>query len=142
MHRILYRIAAFSAALSVIIGACGAHFLKTLLTLESLNSIHTAVNYQMIHSLAIIAVGLLYSHYHHKKIGLSGYLFVAGIVFFSGSIYLLAFLNYLGFERSAFIGLLTPIGGLFFIFGWFLLFLGIPIEHTYIKKSRRQSEES
>ena len=116
MHRILYRIAAFSAALSVIIGAFGAHFLKTILPPESLNSIHTAVNYQMIHSLAIIAVGLLYSHYHQKKIGLSGYLFIAGIIFFSGSIYLLALLNYLGFERNPLIGLMTPIGGVFFIF--------------------------
>ena len=141
MHRILFRIAAFSAALSVIIGAFGAHFLKTILTPESLNSIHTAVNYQMIHSLAIIAVGLLYSHYHQKKIGLSGYLFIAGIIFFSGSIYLLALLNYLGFERNPLIGLMTPIGGVFFIFGWLLLLLSIPVEAKYTKKSRRQNED-
>ena len=136
MHRILYRIAAFFAGLSVVVGALGAHFLKSILAPESVNSIHTAVNYQMMHSLAIIAVGLLYSHYRFRRIILVGYFFIAGILLFSGSIYLLTFLKYKGFDHNVLVGLLTPLGGLSFIIGWFLLLVSIPIERNYVKAKK------
>lgn len=140
MHRILYRIAAFFASLSVIIGAFGAHFLKTILSPESLNSIHTAVTYQMTHSLAILAVGLIYSHYHFQKTLIAGYFFVSGIILFSGSIYLLAILTYFGVERITLIGLLTPLGGLSFFIGWLLLFVSIPVKGNYSKGNKQGSE--
>jgi len=140
MHRILYRTSAIFACSSVMIGAFGAHFLKTILSPESLNSIHTAVNYQMIHSLAIIVVGLLYSHYRFKRIILAGYFLIAGIILFSGSIYVLALLAYLGFEHNVLVGLLTPLGGLSFIIGWFVLLFSIPVERNNTKGSKLDSE--
>ena len=140
MHRILYRIAAFFAGLSVIIGAFGAHFLKTILSPESLNSIHTAVTYQMTHSLAILAVGLIYSHYHFQKTLIAGYFFVLGIILFSGSIYLLAILTYFGVERIILIGLLTPLGGLSFFIGWLFLLVSIPVELNNSKGNKQGSE--
>ena len=140
MHRILYRIAAFFAGLSVIIGAFGAHFLKTILSPESLNSIHTAVNYQVIHSIAIIVIGLLYSHYRVKRIILAAYFLVVGIILFSGSIYVLALLTYLGFEHNVLVGLLTPLGGGAFIIGWLLLLISIPVLRVYSKGSEQGSE--
>jgi uncharacterized membrane protein YgdD (TMEM256/DUF423 family) len=141
MHRFFYRIAAFFAGLSVIIGAFGAHFLKTILSPESLNSIHTAVNYQMMHSLAILAVGLIYSHYHFQKILWAGYFFISGIVLFSGSIYLLAILTYFGVEFIPLIGLVTPLGGLSFIVGWLFLILFIPAKITSLNGSERGSKK-
>jgi uncharacterized membrane protein YgdD (TMEM256/DUF423 family) len=140
MHRFLYRTAAIFAGLSVVIGAFGAHFLKTILSPESLSSIQTAVNYQMIHSLAIIVVGLLYSHYRVKRIILVGYFLIAGIILFSGSIYILALLKYLGFEHNVLVGLLTPLGGLSFIIGWVVLLLSIPVERNNSKGSKQGSE--
>ena len=140
MHRFLYRAAAIFACLSVIIGAFGAHYFKTILSPESLNSIHTAVNYQMIHSIAIIVVGLLYSHYRVMRIVLAGYFLIAGIMLFSGSIYVLALLMYLGFEYNVLVGLLTPLGGLSFIVGWFVLLFSIPVERNNSKGSKQGSE--
>ena len=140
MHRILYKIAAFFAGLSVVVGAFGAHFLKTILSPESLNSIHTAVTYQMTHSLAILAVGLIYSHYHFRKILIAGYFFILGIILFSGSIYLLAILTYFGVERITLIGLLTPLGGFSFFIGWLLLLVSIPVERALHKESKDGSE--
>jgi uncharacterized membrane protein YgdD (TMEM256/DUF423 family) len=140
MHRFLYRTAAIFAGLSVVIGAFGAHFLKTILSPESLSSIQTAVNYQMIHSLAIIVVGLLYSHYRVNRIILVGYFLIAGIILFSGSIYILALLKYLGFEHNVLVGLLTPLGGLSFIIGWVVLLLSIPVERNNSKGSKQGSE--
>ena len=140
MHRFLYRIAAFFAGLSVVIGALGAHFLKSILSAESVNSIHTAVNYQMMHSLAIIAVGLLYSHYRFRRIMLAGYFFIIGIILFSGSIYVLSLLKYLGFDHNVLVGLLTPLGGLSFIVGWFLLLVSVPIQRNYVKGKKHDSE--
>jgi uncharacterized membrane protein YgdD (TMEM256/DUF423 family) len=94
----------------------------------------------MIHSLAIIVVGLLYSHYRVNRIILVGYFLIAGIILFSGSIYILALLKYLGFEHNVLVGLLTPLGGLSFIIGWVVLLLSIPVERNNSKGSKQGSE--
>ncbi len=111
------------SGLSVMLGAFGAHLLKARLTEQSLATFQTGVLYQFIHSLALILVGLLSMHFadeYKKKIERPGWFFAAGIVLFSGSLYSLA----LGGPR--WLGPVTPLGGLSFMIGWFLLAFSLP----------------
>ena len=111
------KIAAFFGFLSVLIGAFGAHGLEgVLIENQSLETYKTAVNYQFYHTLALLLVGVLMMSNPSKYLIRSAKMFVYGILFFSGSLYLLSLTNY------TFIGVVTPIGGLFFIFGWFALY--------------------
>ena len=129
MHRQFFKIAAFFAALSVIIGAFGAHLLKDLISPQELSNIQTGATYQMTHSLAIFIVGMMYRHYATKKVILSGYFFLVGIILFSGSLYLRVILHYWGFEKSNFVVFFTPLGGASFILGWLTLMFAIPRKH-------------
>lgn len=109
--------------LSVMLGAFGAHSLKERLTEKSLATFQTAVDYQFVHSLALILVGILamqFSDEHQKKIQRPGWFFLVGIILFSGSLYSLA----LGGPR--WLGPVTPLGGLSFMIGWFLLAFSLP----------------
>jgi len=117
------RLGAILGGLSVMFGAFGAHSLKARLSEKSLETFHTAQFYQFMHSLALILVGLLMlklGEEHHKKLNRAGWFFTAGILMFSGSLYTLA----LGGPR--FLGPVTPLGGLSFMIGWFLLAFAIP----------------
>lgn len=107
-------------ALSVMIGAFGAHALKNTLTTNGrLETFETAVKYQFYHVFALLIVGILLSRIDHKLLHYSGYSFIVGIIIFSGSLYTLCLTNVGKW------GAVTPIGGVFFIIGWVLLFLGI-----------------
>jgi len=100
----------------VALGAFGAHALKAKLPVETLSVFQTGVQYQMMHSLALIAVGLWIER--QPDLNLLGYAaaaFLFGIVCFSGSLYALA----LGGPR--WLGPVTPLGGTLFIVGWLLL---------------------
>ena len=116
MNRKFLMAGALFAALAAICGAFGAHFLKTILTAESLQTFETAVRYQFYHAFALVAVGVLYIKYPWKLLQWAGYLFIAGIILFSGSLYVLC-----GLPSMKWIGAVTPIGGLCFITGWILL---------------------
>ena len=112
---LLLALGAVSGAISVMLGAFGAHALKARLSADALSAFQTAVQYQMMHSLALIAVGLWLLR--HPDDMLSRYAAVAfcfGILFFSGSLYGLT----LGGPR--WLGPVTPIGGTLFIAGWLL----------------------
>ncbi|MDO9185163.1 MAG: DUF423 domain-containing protein [Bacteroidia bacterium] len=118
----------FSAAMAVALGAMGAHFLKSklesgLITETNLQTFETAVKYQFYHSIAIFMVVLLADRFNDKVFQKAGYCFMLGIVFFSGSLYLLSTANLLGLSSVKWVGPVTPIGGLFFITGWILLAL-------------------
>ena len=102
---------------AVILGAFGAHGLKTSLSGSSLEVFKTAVFYQFIHSLGIFVVIILSKLYDLKKLKYSFWLFTLGIIFFSGSLYFLATKSVTGFGPWLF-GPMTPIGGLFFVLGW------------------------
>ena len=115
-------IAALLGALSVALGAFGAHTLKDYLTPQSLATFETGVRYQFYHVFALALTGLLFASYPNKKIKLAGNLFISGIILFSGSLYLLAIL---GTENFKWIGAITPMGGVFFIAGWIFLAAGI-----------------
>jgi uncharacterized membrane protein YgdD (TMEM256/DUF423 family) len=107
---------ALLAAVAVIAGAFGAHFLKTKLTPESLQTFETAVRYQFYHAFGLLAVGILYESFPGKLLKWSGNLFITGIILFSGSLYILC-----GLPSMKWAGAITPIGGLCFITGWILL---------------------
>jgi uncharacterized membrane protein YgdD (TMEM256/DUF423 family) len=119
------------ALLAIIIGAFGAHSLKELveahyLGAQAVLNVETGARYQMYHAFAIIICGILAKIYGESRfIKIAGIFFVAGIILFSGSLYLMI-RNQLGWETSwNWIGPLTPIGGLCFISGWVVLTIGI-----------------
>jgi len=104
------------AGLAVIIGAFGSHGLKdTLLESGTTETFKTGVLYHMFHCVALLIVGLLsQKDQKNSLLQWAGYCFLVGILFFSGSLYLLSV-----FQLN-FLGPVTPIGGLFFIAGWTL----------------------
>lgn len=109
------RIAAAGAALAclaVMLGAFGAHWLNQQVTAEALGWWQTAVQYQMWHALAVVALGL--SRWGRQTF-LPAMLFVAGVLIFSGTLYAMA----LGAPR--WLGAITPVGGALFIGGWVAL---------------------
>lgn len=108
-------ITAVLGAVTVVLGAFGAHALKEKLSLDQLTSFETAVKYQFYHVLVLLFVLTTKKLNFIQKKWLSG-LFFAGIVFFSGSIYAITF----GVPASS-IWFITPIGGLLFITGWVLM---------------------
>ena len=112
------RISIFFALTAVIFGALGAHYLKDLITSSQLTSFKTGVKYQFFHALAILLISLNKDKFntHVKKS-----LFFIGTLFFSFSIYLLALKDLLLISFQ-YLALITPIGGLLLIIGWFLLF--------------------
>ncbi|MBL7690611.1 MAG: DUF423 domain-containing protein [Flavipsychrobacter sp.] len=112
------------AALAVILGAFGAHALKALVTPEKLLVFETGVRYHFYHSLALLATGIIYSHFPAKQLRLATGLFLTGIALFSGSLYAMVFVSISGGSLGP-LGVITPIGGLFFIAAWIMLALGI-----------------
>lgn len=104
--------------LAVLLGAFGAHGLKARVDAELLAVFETGVRYQMYHSLALLAVGLLAGRANSAWLGAAGWLFVAGIVIFSGSLYLMTMTG------ARWLGAVTPVGGVAFILGWAALALG------------------
>lgn len=113
------------AALSVILGAFGAHALKEILQPEQLQTFETGVRYQMYHAFALIAAGLIHQAFPYKQTRLASSFFFIGVLLFSGSLYALVLLKAQGVVGLAGAGILTPIGGLFFILGWIMLLLAV-----------------
>ncbi|MFU8763615.1 MAG: DUF423 domain-containing protein [Haliea sp.] len=113
MAQFLIASAAISGAIAVAFGAFGAHALKGRLDAYALGVYETAVQYHFYHSLALLAVGILALNYPHVNLlRSSGWLFLLGLVVFSGSLYLLSFTG------LRWLGAITPLGGLAFIAGW------------------------
>jgi uncharacterized membrane protein YgdD (TMEM256/DUF423 family) len=108
-------IGAAFGALSVVLGAFGAHALKARLSPEQLQTFETGVRYQMYHALALLLLAALFTRLAPGFARASGWCFVLGAVLFSGSLYLLATAGW------RWLGPITPFGGLCFIVGWVLL---------------------
>ncbi|MCU0446530.1 MAG: DUF423 domain-containing protein [Microscillaceae bacterium] len=107
-------------ALSVALGAFGAHALKNILVAnQRLDTFELASRYQFYHTLAILGLGLSLGHFQHKLIYIAGYSFLIGILIFSGSLYALALTNW------RWLGAITPIGGVALIVAWVLWGLGL-----------------
>jgi uncharacterized membrane protein YgdD (TMEM256/DUF423 family) len=118
MDRIFFVVAGISGGLAVVLGAFGAHGLKAQLSAELLATFETGVNYQMYHALALLAVALAFSRLNDSSVlALAGWMFIAGTLLFSGSLYLLALTG------VRWLGAITPFGGIAFIAGWACLAL-------------------
>ncbi len=124
MHKTFFVFGALFGGLAVALGAFGAHGLQNITSDESIiRSYQTAVQYQMYHALALLAVAFIYEKIDLVLVKWSGNFFIAGILLFSGSLFAITALKINGKEVSHFIGVLTPIGGVFFILGWLLLLI-------------------
>lgn len=111
--------AAFAGALGVILGAFGAHGLRDTLEPRLMQTFETAVQYQLIHALALLLVSIMYLQVGRAlAFEISLYAFMAGILLFSGSLYGLVLTD------MRWLGPVTPLGGLCFIIGWFALLAG------------------
>ncbi|HEX8515694.1 MAG TPA: DUF423 domain-containing protein [Bacteroidia bacterium] len=127
MQKRLIRFAGISGALGVALGAMAAHYLKSRMesgdiSLNELQAFETASRYQIYHSITLLIIALMYDRFGTKYIAKGAYSFMAGIVLFSGSLYILSTAKLMGIESVRWLGPVTPIGGLFLIAGW--LFTG------------------
>jgi len=115
--------AALLGAMAVILGAFGAHGLKARVSAEALAVFEVGVRYQVYHALALLLTGILFMAGDNKRLRWAGRLFIAGIILFSGSLYILTFA--MGGANTALLklGIITPVGGVGFIAGWLMLAL-------------------
>jgi len=120
-------IAAFLGALTVALGAFGAHALKAVLSPAALVTYETAVRYQMYQLVALLFTGILLqkasSPKQQKLLSRAGLFFIDGIVLFSGSLYFIVAKPFLGIEGLPWVGIITPMGGLLWMVAWVLLAL-------------------
>jgi uncharacterized membrane protein YgdD (TMEM256/DUF423 family) len=129
-------LAAFFGATGVAMGAMGAHFIREkmksgLLDQFQYDAWSKAAVYQLFHSIVLLFVFFFYQQTNARLVKISGWLFTVGILFFSGSVYLLSTqpLTQISF---GFLGPITPLGGLCFITGWILLLVQ-SVKHSAVK---------
>lgn len=129
MHKGFLKTSAIFAMLAVALGAFAAHSLKGTISDHALNTFDTAVRYQFYHAFALLATGIVYRDFRWSPALWAGRFFIIGIILFSGSLYGMAVSQATVQPGYGWIGIITPIGGLFFIAGWILLFI------SYFKKN-------
>jgi len=130
MHKGFLLVASILGALSVGLGAFGAHGLKKVVPPETVASFETAVRYQFYHVFALLAVAILFEKFPDRFLNWAGNCFIIGIILFSGSLYLLTVMKATDSVGLTGIGIITPFGGLFFMAGWLLLFFGLLKKRT------------
>lgn len=114
--------AAFFGALAVILGAFGAHGLEGKISEQHIETWKTANQYHFYHTLALLFLST-FSRAKTASIRVSFIAFIIGLLFFSGSLYLLSVREIIGFGNPAILGPITPLGGVAFIIGWVALFV-------------------
>lgn len=112
-------LAGLSGFLAVSLGAFGAHSLKDMASSEMIRIFNLGVEYQFYHTFALIAVAFAGHWLPSKILDWAGYLFLLGIVLFSGSLYAYAL------TQTAWLGAVTPLGGLSFLLGWLLIAVAV-----------------
>ncbi|SRR5690554_4209295 len=117
--KILLLIGAINGFLAVALGAFGAHGLEGRLSEKMLATWEKAVQYQMFHTLAIVASALLFMKTNISMFQTAGWMFLIGIIIFSGSLYIYSTTSVKTFA------MITPIGGVAFLIGWVILGIGI-----------------
>ena len=115
MDRVFFAVGAVSAFVGVAVGAFGAHGLKNRLDAEALAVFEVGVRYQMYHAFALVAAAWAWSRWPGTLAVAGGWLFVAGTLIFSGSLYALSLTG------VRWLGAITPLGGLAFLAGWLCL---------------------
>ncbi len=117
--KISVSLGAYSMALAIVFGAFGAHSLKPLVSEYAVEIFNKGVYYQVIHSIGILISALLLKN--QKALRTVTFLFISGIVAFSGSLYILTFSDFIPTIVKQVVGPITPIGGLFFVVSWWFL---------------------
>jgi uncharacterized membrane protein YgdD (TMEM256/DUF423 family) len=117
MERIFFLLGSLSGLIAVAAGAFGAHTLRDRISADLLASFETGVRYQMYHALALLAVAWAVTRWSNSLTTIAGWLFVAGTLIFSGSLYALSLTG------ARWLGAITPLGGVAFIGGWLCLAL-------------------
>jgi uncharacterized membrane protein YgdD (TMEM256/DUF423 family) len=112
VDRLFIRLGAVAGFVGVALGAFGAHALRAQISPEHLAVFETGVRYQLLHALALVLVGFLLGRKPARLTTAAGWCFAAGIVLFSGSLYVLSITG------TTAVGIVTPFGGLFFLAGW------------------------
>lgn len=139
MSKRFIQYAALLGALSVILGAFGAHALKSIVEPDVVATFETGVRYQFYHTFALLATGLLYRRMPGKTMEWAGIFFISGIVLFCGSLYLLTYLNSIENVGLKGVGAITPLGGLCFIAGWICLFIQAFRSSSHSEKKKENS---
>ena len=129
MHKGFLKTAFILAALTVAMGAFAAHGLKNYVSDKALATFETAVRYQFYHVFALMIAGILYKDFYFAAIKVAGWLFITGIILFSGSLYLLCYVKHQQIAVT-WVGAITPLGGVCFIAGWVLLAVGVSRRST------------
>jgi uncharacterized membrane protein YgdD (TMEM256/DUF423 family) len=111
--------AAIFALLSVVLGAFGAHALKTRISADMLGVFQTGVQYQFYHALALLVVGMMMKQMPSSLLMWAAGMMITGVVFFSGSLYGLAITG------QKWLGPITPLGGVCLIIGWLLVIVSL-----------------
>jgi uncharacterized membrane protein YgdD (TMEM256/DUF423 family) len=115
VDRLFFGVGCVSAVVAVTLGAFGAHGLRGRLVPDMLMTFEIGARYQMYHALGLLAVGLALSRWPSSAVVLAGWLFIAGTLIFSGSLYGLSLTG------QRWLGAVTPVGGAAFIAGWIVL---------------------
>lgn len=115
MSKVFFVIASVFGFLGIAGGAFGAHELRPSLDPEMLSVFETGIRYQMYHAFALAVAGWATGKYEERHFQMAGWLFVAGVALFSGSLYILAI------SGIRWWGAVTPVGGVAFLAGWFYL---------------------
>ena len=119
MKNLFFALGSGFSLLGVVFGAFGAHELKKKLSEEMLDIFEVGVRYQMYHGIGLIVVAWALSQWQNSLTTAAGWCFIAGILIFSGSLYILSLTN------TSWLGAITPIGGLAFIAGWGCLIIAV-----------------
>jgi uncharacterized membrane protein YgdD (TMEM256/DUF423 family) len=125
MNKLFLTFAAIAGGIAVILGALVAHQLRQHMPENALEVFETAVRYQFYHVFALLSVGILSERFPGKWMNRAGSCFIGGILLFSGSLYMISSLMAVGTSIPMGLGILTPVGGLFFILGWFFLSISV-----------------
>ena len=117
MSKLFFIAGSIFGFLGVAAGSFGAHALKLRLSSEMLMIFETGARYQLVHAVVLLVVALSFNYFPVSTLRTSGFLFIAGIIIFSGSLYILS----LSGVRAW--GAVTPLGGLMLLGGWFFLII-------------------
>jgi uncharacterized membrane protein YgdD (TMEM256/DUF423 family) len=118
--KIIITTGAVFMALAVALGAFGAHIVQDILTPDRFDVYQTAVEYHFCHALGLLFLGVVTLQVPENKwLSFSGYSLIAGIIIFSGSLYVLTLTD------TGWLGAVTPVGGIAFILGWIFLVMGV-----------------
>ena len=125
MNKMFLVFAAAAGAVAVALGALLSHTLKQTMPPQAVDVFETGVRYQFYHVFALLATGILSERFPGSWTNRAGSSFIGGIVLFSGSLYVIAFMKTASLPVPVGVGILTPLGGVLFIGGWIMLAIAL-----------------